>query len=58
MKETILTCTRLGLAGCGGAVAARGWMSETEFEQLAGAVLTIIAVLWGIWSARNTRPEA
>lgn len=52
-KTTLLALLRHGLTTAGGALAAKGVADSAEVEQLAGALVTIIGVVWSIVEKRN-----
>lgn len=52
-KTTLLALLRHGLTTAGGALVTKGFADSAEVEQLAGALITILGVLWSIWEKRN-----
>lgn len=52
-KESILGIVRHVLTFGGGAVAAKGYGDSADMEQIVGAVLTIIGVVWSIVDKRG-----
>ena len=52
-KTTLLALLRHGLTTAGGALASKGLAGSDDIEALAGAIVTIIGVVWSIWEKRN-----
>ena len=48
--EQILGVVRHLFSAFGAVLAANGWTSQDEVEQLSGLVLTSVAIIWSIWS--------
>ena len=46
-KETILSCTRHTLTALGGALVAKGYVSDGGAEEIIGAFMTLIGAVWG-----------
>jgi 2-methylcitrate dehydratase PrpD len=41
-----------------GAVGAVGWMSDSDAEQVAGALALLVTIGWSIWQKRQARDQA
>lgn len=52
-KTTLLALLRHGLTTAGGALASKGLAGSDDIEALAGAIVTIVGVVWSIWEKRN-----
>ena len=57
-KDIILGIIRHMLTLGGGALITRGYASNTDVEQLAGALMTVFGVLWSIWQKRSAAGAA
>lgn len=41
------------LSGVGVFLAAQGWVSEADVEMAGGAILSLVALGWSMWSNKN-----
>ena len=58
IRSIITGVLRTVLLTVGGAQVGQGWLSDDQLQQLVGAVLTIIAVVWQIVAAARRRTAA
>lgn len=49
-----LQILRYALIGIGTWVVSKGWTDNATVEWVVGGVLTIVPVVWGLWSRRPT----
>jgi hypothetical protein len=38
----------------GGIIATKGWMDNSEWEAIVGAVITVVLTAWGIFARRDS----
>ena len=38
----------------GGMIATQGWMTDTEWQAVVGAVITVVLTAWGIFARRDS----
>jgi hypothetical protein len=55
-RNTLLALLRHGLTTAGGALTSKGLAGSDDIEALAGAIVTIVGVVWSIWEKRNRPP--
>lgn len=53
MNESIKSLIRHILSAAGGYLVARGLVSSEQLPEIVGAVATLVAAGWGIWSKRK-----
>lgn len=53
-KEQIFGVIRHTFTAVGGIVVAQGFISESLFAELSGAVLTLVGVVWSIVAKNQT----
>lgn len=61
MNESIKSIVRHGLSFGGGFLVAKGLVSVDQANELAGAVITVLGVVWSVWKnkkAAGTLPPA
>ena len=58
MKEAILSLLRHGLTAGGGGLVANGTATNDEWQQIVGALITIIGVTWSIWQRHAAKAAA
>lgn len=58
MRDIILGGARHLLTTAGGVLATSGYLSATDAEMLAGALATIIGIVWSIWDKRSRSAPA
>ena len=51
--DTVSTVLRYILKSAGAAVVTHGYLSSTQWEQAAGALASLGALVWGIYSAHQ-----
>lgn len=52
-KEQVLGVVRHLLTFVGGAVAAKGVISESQLFEISGAIVTLIGSIWSVAEKRN-----
>lgn len=58
MKDSILSLLRHGLTAGGGGLVANGTATNDEWQQIVGALVTIIGVVWSIWQRHQSKLQA
>lgn len=58
MNESIKSLIRHILSAAGGYLVARGLVSSEQLPEIVGAVATLVAAGWGIYSKRKPAPKA
>ena len=53
MNESIKSLIRHILSAAGGYLVAKGLVSSEQLPEIVGAVATLAAAAWGIYSKRN-----
>lgn len=53
-KEQIFGVIRHTFTAIGGIVVAQGYVSDSLFAELSGAVLTLVGVVWSILAKNQT----
>lgn len=48
-KQALMSALRSLLIALGSVLVARGFLNDTTWNQIVGALMTIIPVVWGIW---------
>ena len=58
-KAALLSALRSILIAVGSILAAKGFVNDEQVQQLVGAVMTVLPIVWGVWdkfeSERNTK---
>jgi hypothetical protein len=57
-RSMLLALLRHGLTTAGGALTTQGLASSDEVNQLAGAVITIVGIVWSIFEKRARNKAA
>lgn len=57
MSETVQTILRAVLKVGGGFLVAKGLASEAQAAEIAGCVVTLVGIAWGIIAARKKPAE-
>lgn len=55
MNDSIKSIVRHSLSFGGGFLVAKGLVTVDQANELAGAVITIIAVAWSAWNNRKSK---
>lgn len=55
MKDAILSLIRHALTAGGGGLVANGTATNDEWQQLVGAIITIIGIVWSIWQRQQAK---
>ena len=58
MNPTISSLIRHGLTAAGGFLVAKGLASSDQVGEVAGALVTLIGIVWSIRKNKNTPPPA
>ena len=59
MNDSIKSLIRHILSAAGGFLVAKGVVSADQLPEVVGAVITIVAAAWGVWSKKKaTTPTA
>ena len=58
MNHTISSLIRHGLTAAGGFLVAKGLASSDQVGEVAGALVTLIGIVWSIRKNKNTPPPA
>lgn len=56
-KDMVLSLVRHGLTTAGAGLAATHGLDPTDVNALAGAGVTVAAVLWGMWDKKAKKGE-
>jgi len=60
MNDSIKSLIRHVLSAAGGFLVAKGLVSADQLPEIVGAVITLAAAAWGVWSKKKatTPPPA
>lgn len=58
MTPTIASLVRHGLTAAGGFLIAKGLASAGQVDELAGAIVTLVGVVWSLVKNKNTPPPS
>lgn len=58
MNDSIKSVIRHGLSFGGGFLVAKGLLSADQVNELAGALITVMGIVWSIRKNKNTPPPA
>lgn len=59
MNDSIKSLIRHVLSAAGGFLVAKGLVSADQLPEIVGAVITLAATAWGVWSKKKaTTPPA
>lgn len=59
MNDSIKSLVRHILSAAGGFLVAKGLVSADQLPEVVGAVITLAAAAWGVWSKKKaTTPPA
>lgn len=49
VKQSVLSVVRTALAAVGAWLAARGWVDSATANQIVGAIMVAVPLVWGVW---------
>jgi hypothetical protein len=58
MNPNVASLIRHGLSAAGGFLVAKGMVSADQVNELAGALITVLGIVWSIKKNKNTPPPA
>lgn len=58
MTPNIASLVRHGLTAAGGFLIAKGLASAGQVDELAGAIVTLVGVVWSLVKNKNTPPPS
>jgi hypothetical protein len=58
MNPNVSSLIRHGLSAAGGFLVAKGLVSADQVNELAGALITVLGIVWSIKKNKNTPPPA
>jgi len=60
LPDGVWSLLRYVLTSLGGGAVATGWLTENDVSTIAGAIISILTVAWGVYVRHGTRqvPEA
>jgi len=58
MNPNVSSLIRHGLSAAGGFLVAKGLISADQVNELAGALITVLGIVWSIKKNKNTPPPA
>jgi hypothetical protein len=58
MNPNVASLIRHGLSAAGGFLVAKGLVSADQVNELAGALITVLGIVWSIKKNKNTPPPA
>jgi hypothetical protein len=58
MNPNVASLIRHGLSAAGGFLVAKGLISADQVNELAGALITVLGIVWSIKKNKNTPPPA
>lgn len=56
MNPNLASLIRHGLSAAGGFLVAKGLVSADQVNELAGALITVLGIVWSIKKNKNTPP--
>lgn len=57
-KEQVMGIVRHIFTFGGGFVLAKGWIDETTFMEISGAVVTLVGAIWSVADKKKTAEPA
>jgi hypothetical protein len=58
MNDSIKSVIRHGLSFGGGFLVAKGLLSADQVNELAGALITVMGIIWSIWKNKQSAAAA
>ena len=58
MTPNIASLVRHGLTALGGFLIAKGMASAGQVDELAGAVVTLVGIVWSVLKNKNNPPPS